>query len=86
IRIMNAPSDYDIEILTRELTVTVLGPEAYIEAMSALSISVTLDLAGIEILSETKTIQKTVQCRIIGRNVPAWVVGYPMVDIQFTRL
>jgi hypothetical protein len=83
--VLNEPEGYNVEILTKNLTVTVLGPSSYVQAMSVNNISVTLNLIGTEISAEVSTVSKTVQCRITGTRVPAWVVGYPQIDVRFTR-
>ncbi|MDR2532840.1 MAG: hypothetical protein LBC82_08390 [Oscillospiraceae bacterium] len=87
INILNKPVDFDVEILTRELTVTVLGPASFIHAMAVSDIIVTLNLLGIpEITEDSRFITRSVQCRIRGTRVPAWVVGDPQVDVNFTRI
>jgi len=83
--ILHKPVGFNVKILTKELTVTVIGPASYVQAMSRDDIGVTLNLIGTEITSDIKTISKTVQCRIKGTKVPAWVVGYPQIDLSFSR-
>jgi hypothetical protein len=86
INILNSPTGYNVEILTRELIVTVIGPSAYVRAMSVNDIIITLNLLGTEITTDSRIDEKTVQCRLRGTRVPAWVVGYPRVDVSFTRI
>jgi len=83
--VLNPPDGYRTEILTKNLVVTVVGPSSYVQAMSVNNIGVTLNLIGTEILSDVSTVSKTVQCRLTGSRVPAWVVGYPQIDVRFTR-
>jgi len=86
IAILNSPSGYNVDILTQELTVTVVGPATFVHAMSASDIRVTLNLLGTEITTDARIDEKTVQCRLNGARVPAWVVGYPKVDVSFSRI
>jgi len=85
ITIRNRPSGYNVDILTRELTVSVIGPSSYLRSMSAGDIRVTLNLMGMDITADTVTVSKVVEYRISGIRIPAWVVGYPQVDVSFTR-
>jgi len=69
------------------LTVTVIGPASYVQAMSVHDINVTLNLVSMpEIMENSRIDSRTVQCRIAGTRVPAWVVGYPQVDVSFTKV
>jgi len=86
ITILNKPDGFNVDILTQELTVTVLGPAAVVQAMSVNDISVTLNLFGSQIPADTLIVPKTVQCRIRGGLTSAWVVGYPQVDVSFARV
>jgi hypothetical protein len=86
ITMLNRPAGYNVDILTQELTVTIVGPSAYVRAMSVNDIFVTLNLLGTEISTEARIDSKAVQCRIRGTRVPAWVVGYPRIDVSFTRI
>jgi YbbR domain-containing protein len=87
ITVLNQPNGFDVEILTRELTITVVGPEEYVQSMSANDINVTLNLLNIPEIADSRIDTRIVQCRINrGFNVPAWVVGYPQVEVRFTRI
>ncbi len=44
ISVVNAPSAYDFEVITKNLTITVIGPEAQLDTLSAKDISITVDL------------------------------------------
>jgi hypothetical protein len=85
ITILNEPEGFDIEILTRELTVTVIGPASYVQAMSLNDINVTLNLLSFPEVTDSLIDSRSVQCRLRGSRVPAWVVGNPQVDVSFTR-
>ena len=84
--VINRPSGFKAEILTREITLSVIGPASYIETMSADDITINIDLAGIELTTDTRIISRSVQYRIRGTKIPAWVVGYPQVDVSFSRI
>jgi YbbR domain-containing protein len=87
ITVLNEPTGFDVEILTRELIITVVGPEDYVLSLSANDINVTLELSNIPEIADSRIDTRTVQCRINrGSNVPAWIVGYPQVDVRFTRI
>jgi YbbR domain-containing protein len=87
ITILNPPTDFNVEILTRELTVTVVGPASYVQAMSRDDIYLTLNLINMpEITTDSRMDSRTVQWRIRGSRVPAWIVGNPQVDVSFTRI
>jgi hypothetical protein len=85
ITVLNAPEDFDVAIIPRELTVTVVGPAPFVQAMSYSDINVTLNLIGIPEVTDNRIDSRSVQCRISGTRVPAWVVGNPQVDVSFTR-
>jgi YbbR domain-containing protein len=86
INILNEPEGFDVEILTRELTVTVVGPASYVQSMSYSDIIVTLNLLNFPEVTDSLIDLRSVQCRIRGSRVPAWVVGNPQVDVSFTRV
>jgi hypothetical protein len=86
ITILNKPVGFDVEILTRELTVTVIGPASYVQAMAISDINITLNLLGVpEITEDSRMISRNVTYRLAGNRVPAWVAGSPTVDVNFTR-
>jgi YbbR domain-containing protein len=86
INILNEPEGFDIEVLTRELTVSVVGPASYVQAMSYSDIIVTLNLLNFPEVTDSLIDSRSVQCRLRGSRVPAWVVGNPQVDVSFTRV
>ncbi|MCL2637410.1 MAG: CdaR family protein [Oscillospiraceae bacterium] len=86
ITILNEPEGFEIEILTRELTVNVIGPTAYVQAMSVEDINVTLNLLSFPDVTDSLIDSRSVQCGIRGMRVPAWVAGNPQVDVSFTRI
>lgn len=80
--IINPSSGFNAEFLTKEITVSVVGPSWYVQALSVDDISVTVNLLSIEISEGMKSLSAT--CRINGENVKAWVAGIPKVEISFT--
>lgn len=81
--ITNAPSNYDVEILTNELAVTVVGLSSDIQEMTSDDISISINLFGVEITEGTKSL--TASFRIAGTKVGAWVSGEEYkIDIKTT--
>lgn len=71
--IINRPRDYDIKLLTNEMTVNVVGYSNYIASMTASDIYATINLLGVELNEGYKT--ASVTFRLKGSNVKAWVTG-----------
>ncbi|MDR0820881.1 MAG: hypothetical protein LBN40_00240 [Oscillospiraceae bacterium] len=80
--ISNAPSGYEVALLTKELNVQVVGPSAFIQGISGEDITVSVNLLGVESADGVK--QVGVTCRIGGTKVPAWTVGSYQADVSFT--
>lgn len=84
INIINAPTNYDVKLLTNVLTVNVVGLSSYIQEMTSDDIYATVNLLGIEIAEGTKTVSVTF--RLAGANTKAWVTGEEYkVELQFTN-
>lgn len=73
ISIINAPSNFDIKVLTNELLVNVVGFSNYIQEMTSDDIFATVNLLGVEISEGTKSVSASF--RLSGANVKAWVTG-----------
>ncbi|MCR4780811.1 MAG: hypothetical protein K5876_06925 [Ruminiclostridium sp.] len=71
--IINKPSNYDVKVLTNELTVNVVGYSNYIQEMTSSDIYATINLLGIELTQGTKSVSVTF--RLSGASVKAWVAG-----------
>ncbi len=71
--IINAPTAYDVKMLTNEIVVSVVGYSDYIQEMTPSDIYATLNLLGMELSEGTKTLSVTF--RLKGSNVRAWVTG-----------
>ena len=73
INVINAPSVFDVKLLTNVLTVNVVGLSTYIQEMTADDIFATVNLLGIELSEGTKSV--SVSFRLKGNNTKAWVTG-----------
>ncbi len=83
IRIVNAPANFDVEVLTNEIAVTVTGPLSEISALSAKDIYATIDLMGMSISEGLKDV--SAQFTLRGSKVKSWVTGEYKVSLQFTE-
>ena len=82
IRIINAPDNFDVEVLTNEVTVNVTGPAEEIAALSSKDIYATVDLMGTTLTAGLKDV--TAEFTLRGSNVTSWVTGEYKVSIQIT--
>lgn len=81
--VINAPSTFDVKILTNVLTVNVVGLSSYIQEMTADDIFATVNLLGVELSEGTKSV--SVSFRLKGSNTKAWVTGEEYkVEIQIS--
>ncbi|MBQ8411059.1 MAG: hypothetical protein IJX15_04940, partial [Ruminiclostridium sp.] len=84
INIINAPTNYDVKLLTNVLTVNVVGLSTYVQEMTSDDIYATVNLLGIEVAEGTKTVSVTF--RLAGANAKAWVTGEEYkVELQITN-
>ncbi|MDR1754724.1 MAG: hypothetical protein LBR74_07460 [Eubacterium sp.] len=81
-QLINQPQDYNAQILTRELSLTVVGPASFVRDLNPEDITVTVNFMGVE-PENGMTKRINVSCRISGEKVPAWVSGNPQVDVMF---
>lgn len=85
INVINAPSTFDVKVLTNVLTVNVVGLSSYIQEMTSDDIYATVNLLGIEIGEGTKSVSVTF--RLAGANPKAWVTGEEYkVEIQISAI
>lgn len=83
INVINAPSNFDVEVLTNVLTVNVVGLSSYIQEMTSDDIFATVNLLGVGVGEGTKSVSATF--RLTGMNAMAWVTGEEYkVDLRFT--
>jgi hypothetical protein len=80
IRITNAPENFDIELLTNEITVNVTGPEAKISELASKDIYATIDLMGTTLTEGLKDV--TPEFTLRGSKVKCWVTGEYKVTLQ----
>lgn len=73
ITIINRPRDYDVKLLTNELSVNVVGYSDYIPQTGS-DIYATVNLLGVEMSEGYKSVSVT-SFRLKGNNVKAWVTG-----------
>ncbi len=81
ISIINAPSGYDFSIITKQLTVTVIGPEDDVNALSTSDIYVTLDLTNALLSSESFT----ESCTVSVDHSRVWANGAYKVALSYTE-
>ena len=80
IRIVNVPENFDVEVLTNELTVNVTGPAEEISALASKDIYATIDLMGTTLTPGLKDV--TAEFTLRGTNVRSWVTGEYKVSIE----
>ena len=80
IRIVNVPENFDVEVLTNEVTVNVTGPAEEISALASKDIYATIDLMGTTLTTGLKDV--TAEFTLRGTNVRSWVTGAYKVSIQ----
>ena len=83
IRIANAPENFDIEVLTNEITVNVTGPESEISKLASKDIYATIDLMGTTLTEGLKDV--TPEFTLRGSNVKCWVTGEYEITLQATE-
>ena len=81
--IANAPDNFDIDVLTNELTVNVTGPADEIAAMTSKNIYATIDLIGTSLTAGLKDV--TPEFTLRGTKVKSWVTGDYKVSIQVSE-
>lgn len=81
--IANAPDNFDIDVLTNELTVNVTGPADEIAAMTSKNIYATIDLMGTSLTAGLKDV--TPEFTLRGTKVKSWVTGDYKVSIQVSE-
>lgn len=83
INVINRPTNYNVDVLTNQLTVNVVGLSSYIQGMTSDDIFATVNLLGVEISEGSKSV--SVSFRLTGGNIKAWVTGEEYkVDLQIS--
>lgn len=80
----NAPSNFDFQVQTKEIVVTLVGDAEQVNAISAEDISASVNL-GNEKITEAKTFQKTVSITLPHEVDMVWVYGTPKVTVTATE-
>ncbi|MCH5325068.1 MAG: hypothetical protein J1E39_07605 [Eubacterium sp.] len=81
--VTNAPDNYDVTVLTNELSVNVTGPSTDIAALTARNIYVTVDLMGTTLSPGLIDMNAEVEVRRI--NTKCWVTGEYTVSLQVSE-
>ena len=80
ISIINSPDNFDIELITNSLKVTVIGPSERISEISAKDITVTANLLGTQLREGTQDV--TISAQINGSRQSCWVSGDYRITID----
>ncbi len=80
ITITNIPDNFDVSLVTKEITVTAVGPSEDIANLSPDSFNITVNLLGVTLRAGTQDVSISVQIR--GSNQTCWVTGEYTVSIN----
>lgn len=80
ISIINSPDNFDIELITNSLKVTVIGPSERISEISATDITITANLLGSQLREGSQDV--TVSAQINGSGQSCWVSGDYKITIE----
>ena len=81
---INHPSNFDIDFVTRQINVRVVGPSDVIRSMTADDIRGTINFAGIsDIALGERSIG--IKFNVAGQDVRAWVIGEYKIDIRIVE-
>lgn len=83
IRVINVPDNFDVEVLTNELSVNVTGPADEIAALASKDIYATIDLMGTTLTAGLKDVNAEFTLR--GTKVKSWVTGEYKVSIMVSE-
>ncbi len=78
--VANAPDNFDVEVLTNEIIVSVTGPSSDIAALTAKNILVTVDLMGTNL--SLGPIDMNAEVIVRRSNTKCWVTGEYSVSLQ----
>ncbi len=73
IAMTNVPDNYDISLITKEMTITVIGPSENISELSSANVYCTVNLLGVALREGSQDVAVTVT--ISGSNQKCWVSG-----------
>ncbi|MDE7230346.1 MAG: hypothetical protein K2N56_07685 [Oscillospiraceae bacterium] len=80
INIINSPDNYNVSLVTNELTLTVIGPSGSISNLSSKDFYATVNLLGTTLRTGTQDVSVSVQ--IMGEDQTCWVTGQYRVTIN----
>lgn len=80
INIINEPDNYEVTLVTNELTLTVIGPSGSISELSRTDFNATVNLLGNSLRAGTQDVAISVQ--ISGEDQTCWVSGQYKVTIN----
>ncbi len=80
ITITNKPDNFDVSLVTKELTVTAVGPSEDVSNLSSSDFNVTVNLLGVTLREGTQDVSISVQIK--GANQKCWVTGEYKVSIN----
>lgn len=80
IKIINAPTNFDVSLITNSVKLTVIGPSERIAEISPTDITVTANLLGVQIHEGTQDVSVSVQIK--GSRQTCWVSGDYKVTIS----
>ncbi len=81
--VTNAPDNYDVDVLTNELSVNVTGPSNEIAALIAKNMYATVDLMGTTLSPGLYDLNAQVEVR--RANTKCWVTGEYVVSLQVSE-
>ena len=80
INILNAPDNYNISLVTNELTLTVVGPSDDVSGLVSSDFNITVNLLGTSLRAGTQDVSISVE--IAGEDQTCWVSGQYKVTIN----
>lgn len=87
ITVVNAPNDMDVDIITKELTLSVIGPSAEISRLSSANLFVTADLLGVTLNEGSQDVPVKVIISGSGSDkTKCWALGSYMITINARKI
>ena len=84
IKVKNDRDDFDVRLnTTKDVTVTLVGPKADIDSITAESLRIEVDTTDKTILADTKTLQGRV---IVSGDYNCWAVGKYDIRVSVKQL
>ncbi|MDE6087043.1 MAG: hypothetical protein K2G25_01500 [Oscillospiraceae bacterium] len=85
ISVVNVPKNYDINIITKNLSVTVIGTEEDLDALSTQDIIVTVDLLNNYNITQSTSVNADATISFYGEESRIWAVGAYKVAVELTE-